>query len=110
MGRRLVVPMGRRRVVPMGQGVQQCWADGTEAGRDVPGFGVGRDEGGGRAGIGRTCILSSALGCSILIDFSILGYFCQLEFIHPSHIAICRIEGSRHSTDCKTIISCLFPF
>ena len=26
-------------------------------------------------------LLPSALGCSILIDFSILGYFCQLEFI-----------------------------
>ena len=45
----------------------------------------------------------SALGCSILIDFSILGYFCQLEFIHPSDIAICSIGGSRHSFDCKAI-------
>ena len=52
--------------------------------------------------VGRV-LLYSALGCSILIDFSILGYFCQLEFIHPSDIAICSIGGSRHSFDCKAI-------
>jgi hypothetical protein len=42
--------------------------------------------------IGRSCIIVRALGCSILIDFSIVGYFCQLEFIHSSDIAIYRID------------------
>jgi hypothetical protein len=62
MGRRLVVPMGRRRVVPMGQTRRRAgpmvrrragmWGGGMQ------GFGVGRDEGGRRAGtwgVGPSC-------------------------------------------------------
>ena len=100
-------------------GAEVCQADGAEVSRadgaeacrmwggGMPGLGLGagRDEGRRRAGtwgVGPSCRADGVEAGR--------GYFCQLEFIHPSDIAICRIEGSRHSSDCKTIISCLSPF
>ncbi len=49
-------------------------------------------------------LLSGVWGYSILIDFSILGYFCQ--FIHPLDIAIFRIKWSRILVNTITSTTC----